>query len=62
MPSNVPIRGVRMQDELYLKLRHIAQQEKRSYNQEAVYILQKFVEEYERQNGVIQVDPDELYR
>lgn len=62
MPSNVPIRGVRMQDELYLKLRHIAQQEKRSYNQEAVYILQKFVEEYERQNGIIQVDPDELYR
>lgn len=62
MPSNVPIRGVRMQDELYLKLRHIAQQEKRSYNQEAVYILQKFVEEYEQQNGIIQVDPDELYR
>lgn len=62
MPSNVPIRGVRMQDELYLKLRHIAQQENRSYNQEAVYILQKFVEEYERQNGIIQVDPDELYR
>ena len=62
MPSNVPIRGVRMQDEIYLKLRHIAQQEKRSYNQEAVYILQKFVEEYERQNGIIQVDPDELYR
>ena len=51
-----------MQDELYLKLRHIAQQENRSYNQEAVYILQKFVEEYERQNGIIQVDPDELYR
>lgn len=62
MPSNVPIRGVRMQDELYLKLRYIAQRENRSYNQEAVYILQKFVEEYERQNGVIQVDPDELYR
>lgn len=62
MPSNVPIRGVRMQDELYLKLRHIAQRENRSYNQEAVYILQKFVEEYEQQNGIIQVDPDELYR
>lgn len=62
MPSNVPIRGVRMQDELYLKLRYIAQRENRSYNQEAVYILQKFVEEYEQQNGIIQVDPDELYR
>ena len=62
MPSNVPIRGVRMQDELYLKLRYIAQRENRSYNQEAVYILQKFVEEYEQQNGILQVDPDELYR
>ena len=62
MPSNIPMRGLRMPDELYLKLRVIAKTENRSYNQEAVYILQKFVEEYERQNGIIDVDTDELYR
>lgn len=62
MPSNIPIRPIRMQDELYLKLRYIAQQENRSYNQEAVYILKQFVEAYERQNGVISVDPDVLYQ
>jgi len=62
MPSNIPMRGLRMPDELYLKLRAIAKAENRSYNQEAVYILQKFVEEYERQNGIINVDTDELYQ
>lgn len=62
MPSSVPMRGLRMPDELYLKLRHIAKQENRSYNQEAVYILQKYVSEYESENGAIFVEPDDLYR
>ena len=62
MPSNVPMRGLRMSDELYLKLRYIAKQENRSYNQEAVYILQKYVSEYEKDKGVISVEPDDLYQ
>lgn len=62
MPSNVPMRGLRMPDELYLKLRHIAKSENRSYNQEAVFILQQFVAEYEKSHGVIDVNSDELYR
>lgn len=62
MPSSVPMRGVRMPDELYLKLKRIAKIENRSYNQEAVHILQKFVEEYERANGTISVSPDDLYQ
>ena len=62
MPSNVPMRGLRMTDELYLKLRAIAKQENRSYNQEAVHILQKFVEEYEEAHGVIDVNTDDLYQ
>ena len=36
MPANVPMRGLRMPDELYLKLRYIASKENRSYNQQAV--------------------------
>ena len=62
MPSNVPMRGLRMSDELYLKLREIAKRDNRSYNQEAVHILQKFVAEYEKENGEITVDPDALYQ
>ena len=54
MPSNIPMRGLRMPDELYLKLKHIAAEENRSYNQEALYILKKYVEAYELQHGVIE--------
>lgn len=62
MPSNIPMRGLRMPDELYLKLRYIASKDNRSYNQEAVYILRKYVEEYEAQNGTIFVNTDDLYQ
>lgn len=61
MPLAVPMRGLRMDDELYLKLREIAGRENRSYNQQAVHVLSKFVEEYERENGEIPVNPDDLY-
>ena len=62
MPSNVPMRGLRMSDELYLKIRHIARMENRSYNQEAVYVLQRFVNDYEDKNGTIVVSTDDLYQ
>ena len=62
MPSAIPLRGVRMQDELYLKLKWIAKHENRSFNQQAVRILQEFVANYESENGVIHVSTDELYQ
>lgn len=62
MPSAIPMRGLRMEDELYLKLKHIAKKENRSYNQEAVYILKSFVEQYESEHGTISVDTDALYQ
>lgn len=62
MPSSIPMRGLRMEDELYLKLKHIAKKENRSYNQEAVYILKSFVEHYEKSNGPIDVKIDDLYQ
>jgi hypothetical protein len=62
MPSSVPMRGLRLSDELYLKLKHIAKTENRSYNQQAVYILQQFVSDYEDRNGVIPVSTDSLYQ
>ena len=62
MPSAIPMRGLRMEDELYLKLKYIATKENRSYNQEAVHILKTFVEHYETEYGVISVDTDALYQ
>ena len=62
MPSAVPMRGLRMPDELYLKLKYIAKSENRSYNQQAVYILQQFVSNYEERNGIIPVSVDDLYQ
>jgi len=61
LPSLIPLRGVRMSDDLYLKLRFIAERENRSFNQEAVFILRRFVDEYESENGVIPVDTDSMY-
>ncbi len=62
MPSAIPMRGLRMEDELYLKLKYIATKENRSYNQEAVHILKTFVEQYETEHGIISVDTDALYQ
>ncbi len=62
MASNIPMRGLRIEDELYLKLKYIAKKESRSYNQQAVYILGQFVEQYEKANGTISVNTDELYQ
>ena len=61
MPSNIPMRGLRIEDELYLKLKFIAKKKNRSYNQQAAYVLGQFVEQYEKEHGTIPVRPDELY-
>lgn len=61
MSSNIPMRGLRMNDELYLKLKHIAANENRSYNQQAIHILQQYVEGYEKEHGKIKVNTDDLY-
>lgn len=61
MASNIPMHGLRMNNELYQKLKRIAATENRSYNQQAIHILQQFVEEYEKEHGKISVNTDDLY-
>ena len=61
MPSLIPARVIRMPDTLYLKLKSIAKKERRSYNQQTVLVLEKFVRDYEAEHGVIEVNTDELY-
>lgn len=62
MASSVPLRGIRMEDELYLKLKAIAKREKRSFNQQALAIFETFVTQYEKEHGKLLVDVDELYK
>jgi len=47
-----------MPDELYLKLKYLANKDNRSYNQEAVHILKSYVEEYESKYGIINVNTE----
>jgi len=54
-------RGVRIDDETYLKLRVIAKRDERSANSLILVTLKKLVAEYEAQNGIINVDVDALY-
>lgn len=58
MPSAVPMRGLRIDDELYNKVVFLAKQEERSFNQQAAWILKRYVAEYERQHGPIRLQPD----
>ncbi len=53
MPSDLPRLTVRMEQELVNKINKIAQEENRSTNQEIVYAIKKYVEQYEREHGRI---------
>lgn len=57
----LPQRGLRIDDELYLKLKYLAAKDSRSFNNYVTIVLQQFVSNYETQNGEIIVDTDELY-
>lgn len=54
MPSAIPLRGLRIEDDLYRKIVALGKKNERSFNQEATYILKQYVSEYEKQNGPIQ--------
>ncbi len=53
MPSDLPRLTVRMEKELIDKVNILAKKETRSTNQQIIYILKKYIEQYERENGRI---------
>lgn len=53
MPSDLPRLTVRMEKELINKVNILAKKEARSTNQQIIYILKKYLEQYERENGHI---------
>jgi len=57
-----PQRPCRLDDELYLKLKHIAKEQNRTYNNYIETLLMQTVKAYEEKHGTIQVDTDALYQ
>lgn len=55
MAANKIQTGLRINEQLYEKIRALAVKENRSMNNLIEYALQKYVEEHERQNGVISI-------
>ena len=56
------MRSCRLADYLYLKVKYIADSENRSFNNWLENVLQKIVNDYEKENGVIPISTDDLYQ
>ena len=62
MPSKMPLRGLRLDDEMYAKICYIGKLNERSFNQQATYYLRQCIERFEKEHGKIPVPaptPDE---
>lgn len=46
---------IRLEEEIFLKVKTIAEKEKRSLNGQLEYFLEKCVEQYEKDNGLIEI-------
>ena len=62
MAIHKPMRYCRLADDLYLKVKYIADTENRSFNNWLESVLIKIVSDYEKENGAIPVRPDDLYQ
>ena len=61
MATNKIQTGIRFEPELLYKLTKIAKKNKRSLNAQLEFLAQNCVDEYEKENGEITVDENELY-
>lgn len=50
--------GLRIDDELHFKLKYIANSESRSINREIIYLIRKYISEYEKANGTIEIEDE----
>lgn len=50
--------GLRIDSELHGKLHFLAQYDGRSANGEVIYLIRKYIEEYEKKNGKIELPPE----
>ena len=59
MATNKIQTGLRLNEPLYEKSRSLAWQEQRSLNNLIEYVLQKYIDDYEAQNGPIKILSEE---
>ena len=62
MATNKIQTGIRFEPELLYKITAVAKQNKRSLNAQLEYLAQICVQEYEKQNGEIPLDYDQIYK
>lgn len=61
MATNKIQTGIRFEPELLHKITYVAKQNKRSLNAQLEFLAQLCVQEYENQNGKIEIDEETLY-
>jgi len=59
MASNKVQTGLRLSEPLYHKIRALAEKEQRSLNNLIEYAMQKYIDDYEKENGTIPLLSDE---
>lgn len=59
MATNKVQTGLRLHEALYDKIRTISTMEKRSLNNLIEFVLQKYVEDYEKKNGPVPLADEE---
>ena len=62
MATNKIQTGIRFEPELLYKTTQIAKKNKRSLNAQLEFLAQNCVEEYEKDNGDIPIDENEMYK
>ena len=48
--------NIRLNDDFHAKIKHIAETEYRSLNNQIEYIIQRYIKEYEKDNGEIKLE------
>ena len=61
MATNKIQTGLRINENTYAKIRYLCTKEQRSLNNMIEYVLQQYVEQYEKENGTIPAEPNDIY-
>lgn len=61
MATNKVQTGIRFEPELLYKITQVAKKNKRSLNAQLEFLAQECVAEYEKENGEIPIDENQLY-
>lgn len=62
MATNKVQTGIRFEPELLYKITYVAKRNKRSLNAQLEYLAQECVQSFEKENGLIPIDENALYK